>query len=326
MTLGSDGNFYGAAGTSIDYDTDIAFKVTTNGILTMLVYFLGDGNNPTVGSDLTLGRDGNFYCAGNGGRLCELSTNGTLTTLASFGAGFEDSLSDLTMGTDGNFYFTEYLGGSVFRLTTNGVLTTFASVNGGILGNLTLGSDGNFYGTSVSGGIYGAGTVFEVTSNGTSATLVSIDSYYWESRSALTQGSDGNFYGTSLSYSPSDGLIFTALIPLTITVQPQSQTNHAGMTTIFSTSAVGPSPVSNPLNYQWQKNGTNLVNGGNVSGVASPILTIIGISDNDAAIYSVVVSNSNSSVTSSNAVLTVDDSPFIVTQPLSQTVVVGSNV
>ncbi len=93
--------------------------------------------------------------------------------------------------------------------------------------------------------------------------------------------------------------------PPAITVQPQSQTNYAGATVTFLVSATSPSPLS----YQWQKNGTNLANGGNISGATTNTLTITGISDSDAATYSVIVSNSYNSVASSNATLTVNDSP-----------------
>ena len=69
--------------------------------------------------------------------------------------------------------------------------------------------------------------------------------------------------------------------PPAITVQPQSQTNYAGATVTFLVSATSLSPLS----YQWQKNGTNLVNGGNISGATINTLTITGILDSDAAIY-----------------------------------------
>jgi hypothetical protein len=85
-----------------------------------------------------------------------------------------------------------------------------------------------------------------------------------------------------------------------ITTQPVSQTNYAGATVTFLVSA-GPAGPS-PLSYQWQMNWTNLVDSGNISGTASNALTITGISGNNTANYSVIVSNLAGSVTSSNAV------------------------
>jgi hypothetical protein len=55
-------------------------------------------------------------------------------------------------------------------------------------------------------------------------------------------------------------------------------------------------------------------------------LTIASVSDADAASYSAVVSDATGSVTTSNAVLTVNDFLFIASQPQSQTVGLGSNV
>jgi hypothetical protein len=80
------------------------------------------------------------------------------------------------------------------------------------------------------------------------------------------------------------------------------------------------------LNYQWQKNGTTLVEGGSLSGTTNSTLTINGVSDADAAVYSAVVSGASGSVTTSTAVLKVNDSLFIASQPQSQTVGLGSNV
>ena len=128
-----------------------------------------------------------------------------------------------------------------------------------------------------------------------------------------------NSYNSVMS---SNAVLTVEVFSPVVTVQPQSQTNYAGATVTFLVSATSPSHLS----YQWQKNGTNLVNGGNISDATINTLTITGISDSDAAAYSVIVSNSNSSVTSSNATLTVNDSPFIATQPLSQTAGVGSYV
>ena len=109
---------------------------------------------------------------------------------------------------------------------------------------------------------------------------------------------------------------------LTVVLSPKSQTNYASSTATFTATAFSPEP----LNYQWQKNGTNLVNGGRLSGTTNSTLTITSVSDADAANYGAIVSDATGSVTTSNAVLTVNDSLFIASQPQSQTVGAGSNV
>ena len=95
-------------------------------------------------------------------------------------------------------------------------------------------------------------------------------------------------------------MLYPATMPI-ITSQPQSQTNFVGATVTFQVGATSPIPVG----YQWQRNSTNLVDVGNILGSATNTLTVLNISESDAGIYSVVVSNANGSVTSSNAVLTV---------------------
>jgi uncharacterized repeat protein (TIGR03803 family) len=346
LTLGNDGNFYGTTedGGSAGYGT--VFQVTTNGTLTTLVSFNStNGANPYAA--LTLGNGGNFYgtteeggSSGNYGTMFQVTTNGTLTTLVSFNSTNGASpQAALTLGNDGNFYGTTLHGGTtggygtVFKVTTNGMLTMLVSFNSTNGANpyaaLTLGNDGNFYGTTAYGGITnstyasGMGTVFEVTTNGTLTTLVFFNSTngQWPT-AALTLGNDGNFYGTTQNGgSYYDGTVFSLLLPL-ITVQPQSQTSKAGTTVTFLVSATDP----NPIGYQWQKNGANLVDGGNVSGASTNALTIANISDSDAASYSVVISNANRSVTSSNATLTVIDPPVITAQPANLLVLAGTNV
>jgi len=108
---------------------------------------------------------------------------------------------------------------------------------------------------------------------------------------------------------------------LTVVLSPQSQTNYASSTATFT--AIAFSPES--LNYQWQKNGTNLVEGGKLLGTTNRTLTIASVSDSDAANYTAVVSDATGSVTTSNAVLTVNDLLFIASQPQSQTAGLGSN-
>ncbi|MGA2853702.1 MAG: choice-of-anchor tandem repeat GloVer-containing protein [Verrucomicrobiota bacterium] len=246
LTLGNDGNFYGTTeyGGNINLNGGVGygtvFKLTTNGTLTTLVYFNGtNGSSPNAA--LTLGSDGNFYGTTWGGGITnttyihgmgtvfKLTTNGTLTTLVYFNGNNGSSPSAaLTLGTDGNFYGTTEYGGSngygtVFKMTTNGTLTMLVSFNGinwQAPNGLTLGTDGNFYGTTAVGGntnlneVYGSGTVFQVTTNGTLTTLVSFNNTNGANPNALTLGGDGNFYGTTSSGGSSgDGTVFRLLLP-----------------------------------------------------------------------------------------------------------------
>jgi hypothetical protein len=109
---------------------------------------------------------------------------------------------------------------------------------------------------------------------------------------------------------------------LTVVLSPQSQTNYAGSAATFTATAFSPES----LNYQWQKDGTNLVEGGRLSGTTNSTLTIASVSDADAANYSAVVSDACGSVTTSNAALTVIDPPSITAQPLGQRIMLGSSV
>ena len=80
-----------------------------------------------------------------------------------------------------------------------------------------------------------------------------------------------------------------------------SRTNYVGTTATFTVTATG----SAPLAYQWRFNGTNIPNGGNVSGAATTNLTLANLQLTNAGNYSVVVSNTYGSATSGVAVLTV---------------------
>ncbi len=96
---------------------------------------------------------------------------------------------------------------------------------------------------------------------------------------------------------------FLAIVPWrpVITVQPASQTTLPGATATFTVGAVG----SQPLFYRWQQSGTNLAEGGNLSGTTTSTLAISNVSSANAGTYSVLVSNALGSVTSSGAVMTV---------------------
>jgi uncharacterized delta-60 repeat protein len=107
------------------------------------------------------------------------------------------------------------------------------------------------------------------------------------------------------SDTSSDFVTVKYVVPPIITCQPLSRTNLAGSTVSFTVEAVG----GVPLSYQWRRQGTNLLNAGNLSGVTTANLQIANAQLADAASYSVVVTNAYGSVTSSLAQLTVIVSP-----------------
>jgi autotransporter-associated beta strand protein len=87
-----------------------------------------------------------------------------------------------------------------------------------------------------------------------------------------------------------------------ITSAPTDTTNYIGGSQTFTIVATGAG-----LTYQWRTNGVSLVNGGNISGATSNILTISPVASEDAASYDCVVSGTCSPAQTSTpaAVLTV---------------------
>ena len=111
--------------------------------------------------------------------------------------------------------------------------------------------------------------------------------------------------------------------PPSITQQPTNQAVIEGAMATFSVLAAG----GMPLAYQWQFNGANLMDGGNISGSLTTNLTISDVSAANVGMYSVVVTNYAGTAISSNASLTiVPSSPVIVLQPTNQNVSVGATV
>ena len=96
--------------------------------------------------------------------------------------------------------------------------------------------------------------------------------------------------------------------PIVIT-EPMNQTACIGDSVSFVVSATG-----NSLTYQWRKGNVSLVNGGNISGVTTPTLTINPVTASDAATnYNVIVSGTYSpSDTSINVSLTINVTPTVM--------------
>lgn len=111
----------------------------------------------------------------------------------------------------------------------------------------------------------------------------------------LKQGNDGNLYFLSRDNSALYKLIYTGTQAPAITTQPQSLSVPQGQTATFSIVATAnPAPT-----YQWRKNAVN------ITGATAASYSIANVQPADSGLYSVVVTNTAGSATSSNAKLTV---------------------
>ena len=138
--------------------------------------------------------------------------------------------------------------------------------------------------------------------------------YQWKKNDTNIDGATSNTYTTPATSIGDDGAVFTVVVgnslgtvtsskatlavaAVSISTQPLARTVDFGQTASFSVTATG----AGTLSYQWKKNGTN------ISGATSNTYTTPGtvLGDNNA-VFTVVVSNSAGSTTSSNATLTVN--------------------
>jgi len=219
----TNGNFYGTTPVDGAYGYGTAFEITASGTLTTLYSFCAgmclDGSEP---NGLIQATDGNFYGTTHGqggcdsGTFFQLTTSGTLTTLADFcqpNGVYPNSA--LVQAASGNLYGTTYAGGdgtntgygTVYEMTPTGSLTSLYSFclqtgcsDGSDPQALILGTDGNFYGTTSSGGANnGTGTVFEITPTGQLTTLQTFTGSTGTGPygGALLLDTNGTFYGTT---------------------------------------------------------------------------------------------------------------------------------
>ena len=215
-------------------------------------------------------------------------------TAAAFPSGFKIGLSQ-TVGAAGATYPVDVAVDHVYLTTTYPPFITSQPTNQSVAvagtatfnvtatGLAPLSYQWNFNGTNILGA--------------TNSTLV------------LTNVQLAGAGGYSVSITNSAGATNSAaanlsvISPITITQQPQSQTVLSYNSASFTVAASG----NGTLSYQWLKNGTNLVDGGNVTGSATANLILSPVSVNDAGSYSVIVSDSYSSTNSSLAMLTVPE-------------------
>ena len=140
----------------------------------------------------------------------------------------------------------------------------------------------------------------------TNLTLTNLD----VGQAGLYSVTVSNSYGTATS----SAALLTVIVPPAITAQPEDQTVSVGQTANFSVTAAG----TPPLTYQWRLNSVN------VGGAIESTLVLTNVQLSKAGDYTVVIGGPGGTVTSSNAVLTLNNAPPIITkQPAAQTAGVG---
>jgi len=190
LTLGPDGNFYGATTAGGPGGSGTLFKVTTTGALTNIYTFSATGYNssgtglPDTNADgesptaaLTLGPDGNFYGTtrsggkSGSGTVFKVTPTGTLTNLYSFGGGH-----------------SIFIGGRYVYTNSDGAYP---------YAGLALGTNGAFYGTASGGGSSGVGTLFEITTGGAFTRLLTFTNGNGSNPGGTLILTNGIFYGTT---------------------------------------------------------------------------------------------------------------------------------
>jgi hypothetical protein len=126
-----------------------------------------------------------------------------------------------------------------------------------------------------------------------------------------------NHLGGSVGYYGMDEFVVLPPRPLAFTWQPADQTVGAGEWVVMAADATG----TPPLFYQWQHNGTNIVDGTN------DWIWFDAVTTNDGGVYSATVSNSQGAISTTNAVLTILTSPpFFISEPASVTAYSGQTL
>ena len=229
------GNLYGVTSAGGAYDGGVVYRLSRSGVETNLYNFAYSGTyNPYPQGDLFLDADGNLYGttgaggANHAGMVYELTPNGTVITLYTFGASPTDGSDPnggLIMDAEGNLYGTtreggEYGNGTVFVVNPDGTeqtLHSFDKSNGADGswpdGGLIMDEQGNLYGVTLNGGSTGGGIAFSISPSGTETILHTFGGGPTDAAGPggkLLMDAQGNLYGTTSAGGPfNQGTVYT---------------------------------------------------------------------------------------------------------------------
>lgn len=233
LTLGTDGNFYGATTLGGTSSQGTVFKMTTAGTITLLHSFNNVFDGAFPWGPPTEGTDGNFYGTASGGKGQDgvvykiTSSTGAYSTIYTFTATTGNyPIAPPTQGTDGNLYIPVSLGGTngcgtIVKITTAGALQgsyDFPCGAGGAfpIGPLVQASNGDFYSTTQDGGTNGEGTIYQVTTSLGVSVLHSFGALFGDGEypgAGLLLATDGNYYGSAAEGGTyDDGILFNTTV------------------------------------------------------------------------------------------------------------------
>lgn len=241
LVQAADGSLYGTTDYGGTNGAGVVFRVNPDGSGNSPVFDFGrnsiDPGGAANPSGLMEGTDGGFYGTTGFGGSAGL---GTVFRVSADGSGFADlhdfsrdsggpyePVAGLVESSDGFLYGTTQGGGvsqlgCAFKVSTNGTGFVLLHQFGGTDGSnpespLILGQDGALYGTtdtggaSAVGGVSGMGTIFKISTDGTTQTVLHSfvgtngDGQY-PLTAGVVQGSDGTLYGvTQQGGSTADG-------------------------------------------------------------------------------------------------------------------------
>ncbi|HTA24445.1 MAG TPA: choice-of-anchor tandem repeat GloVer-containing protein [Terriglobales bacterium] len=246
LAEGTDGNFYGTALDGGLYKQGTIFKITPNGVFTLLYTY--DTPYTDLYPGLMLATNGNFYGVSSQG-LYQITRKGIYTALPNPG-----NVPLLPIqGNDGNFYgITEEGGnrmGNIFEMPPAGNPSTLYSFVGFPtdgsypFADLVQATNGTFYGTTFSGGsstcnyyVPGCGTIFsEDVGLAPFVAFVRSAGKVGQRFGLLGQGFTGttsvSLNGTSASFTIKSDTLIVATVPAGATTGYVTVTTPSGTLT-----------------------------------------------------------------------------------------------
>ena len=329
LAVDSAGNVYVA-----DSGNNTIRKITSAGVVTTLVGLAGNwGSTDGTGSaarfnnpcGVAVDSTGNVYVADTfNNTIRKVTPAGVVTTLAGsvVSAGSADGTGSaaqffwpegVAVDSTGIVYVADLSSSTIRKITPAGAVTTLAGLAGSTGGTVNAALFSLPRGVAVDGvgNVYVADTgnnrIRQITPSGVVTMLAGLvgglgsadgtgSAAHFNQPNSVAVDSAGNVYvADTRNNTIRKGTLATAPA---ISTQPLSQIVMAGSNQTFAVVASGMPPPS----YQWAKNGTSL------AGATNATLTLNNVAPTDAGSYTVVISNSLGSITSSAATLTVNSS------------------